>query len=907
MLNPSVNACNSVNVAPAAQQLDFAAIKQQFDIVEVYERLTGETTEEHGTDRYANKEASCPFCGHKDCFFLYKSQRFKCFSGSCVLIRQESDDTSGDVIALVKEFTQAKDMRQAALMLHSGDLSDLKLAEDLLEQRQTRQEAQANEPAPEPHPKAQAIFEAAAAFYQELFEWLSSADFEHPLRQSSATRKLAQVGMTPGDSLWKRLQKQGFKKDEMVASGLVIDHNGRLKDYLPANVFIYPHFDRQGRVSHFTIKDPAKKLHMQLPFAYKLNGVMFYGEEMLETCPGPVALVEGENDRLTMLDRGWEGPVLACIGSLSRAQLEWIKVNLADRQVYTFFDNDPAGDKYREKTTDLGLPMLIHGKVPSSYKDVDEYLRAEDLQADVLKQVEVVQPAASIESAVQAAQEEPETPLEAKVGFTPSPIEAIPEQEQSPEQDEHQSDTGNGNRLVRLFGKDLRYITEKGHHLAFENGRWRVLGELVLELAKKVASDIQQEAFRLMSKAKNQKDLGEARSLLSFGISSANLSRLRAMIETSKGQLALSFHELNKDPMLLGVANGAVNLRTGELVQNKREYHITQYSPVAYHPDAKAPRWERFVDEICVGDKELAEHLQRMVGYWLTGSNDEQLLFFLYGGGCNGKSTFMNTVQNLLGSYATQINSDTLMKSKFDAKGGPNPSVAKLPGKRLVVANELAEDARMDENLVKSMTGEDTLVAREVYGKHEIEFRPQCSLVIVGNHRPTIYDNSHGMWRRMHLVPFNAQFDKTKLDPCLGDKLRAELPGILNWAIQGCLMWQQKGIKASTPACISQATQDYREESDLLGLFVKEHCKLGTAFQVQSKELHAAFMLYAKSTNEWQMKATTFNKKMEEWGRSHGVEKAKNNRGAVFKGIQLEIPPMARVPQMQNEFPAYQV
>lgn len=170
-------------------------------------------------------------------------------------------------------------------------------------------------------------------------------------------------------------------------------------------------------------------------------------------------------------------------------------------------------------------------------------------------------------------------------------------------------------------------------------------------------------------------------------------------------------------------------------------------------------------------------------------------MFFLHGHGCNGKSTFMNILQRLMGSYYHQISSDVLLQTNGSGKG-PNPSLAKLVGSRLVVANELPEGSRMDENLVKSMTGDDIIVARQLYAKHELEYRPMFTLMIIGNHKPVIRDTSPGMWRRMILLPFNASFTGNQLDPKLMEKLYAELPGILNWAIKGVQMWLERSIKA---------------------------------------------------------------------------------------------------------------
>lgn len=332
--------------------------------------------------------------------------------------------------------------------------------------------------------------------------------------------------------------------------------------------------------------------------------------------------------------------------------------------------------------------------------------------------------------------------------------------------------------------------------------------------------------------------------------------------------------------MLVRVKNGVIELKTQRYRENRRQDLITSVCPVEYDPKAASPAWERFIVEITCGDAELAAFLKRLVGYMLTGRTDEQLLFFFYGHGSNGKSTFIQIIQALMGTYATQINSDVLMANR--SVGGPNASLAKLPGKRLVVANELPEGGRFDDMLIKSMTGGDTLVARQVYGKHEIEFTAQFSLVIIGNHKPVIHDMSHGMWRRMCLIPFAAQFSAEQADPTLPARLLAELPGILNWALAGVAEWQEHGLKRSLPAAIVKANEEYREESDLLGEFLSG-CILQPDAYTPATELYQAFQTFACEGNEWRMTQRVFNKKMAE----RGFTRLRRDSKAGFRGIAV--------------------
>ncbi|HDX8588877.1 TPA: DNA primase, partial [Aeromonas dhakensis] len=384
-------------------------------------------------------------------------------------------------------------------------------------------------------------------------------------------------------------------------------------------------------------------------------------------------------------------------------------------------------------------------------------------------------------------------------------------------------------------------------------------------LAQTVGKEIQEIGQALIKQACKKEELSWAYAVLRHGSSSLNRAGIQNMLELAKPMMTARLHELNANPMLLGTANGVIDLKSGRLLAPRRAFMITHHSPGAYDPAATYPRWEQFIGEITCGDAEYAAFLQRCVGYWITGRTDEQLLFFLYGGGCNGKSTFMSVIQQLLGEFSRQISSNVLLFNR-NGNTGPNSSLTKLVDARLVVANELPEGARMDENLVKAMTGDDVIVARAPYAKKEMEFRPSFSLVMVGNHKPEIRDTSNGMWRRMLMLPFNASFTKAQLDPMLMEKLQAEMPGILNWAIQGCQMWQEQRLKASIPARLKQDVETYRAESDMVGCFLEECTQARAGAKVPMSEVYAVYSRWAQQNGEWAMKQLALKKKLIEKG-----------------------------------------
>ncbi|MDM5122836.1 phage/plasmid primase, P4 family [Aeromonas rivipollensis] len=814
--------------------IDFAAIKEQFPIMDVASALTGQDVKKVGSNTYRLDDASCPLCGHNDCFTLYPDDnRFKCFS--C--------DENGDVLDLVVKCDKARSSVDAARLLLLGELSVAPTVRKVVKLEQPVYTA--------PPARLQELFNLAARHYQ------TRLDVEELMELRGHSEEVL-VGLDIGFSggLNKALKDAGFSQEERLASGLVKLRNDApdlLRDFFPSGVYMFPHFDRNGQVSRFTFKDPNKQYQFQLPSQHWLNGVQFYGEECLNA-PGPVALVEGENDRLSLMDAGWPGPVLATIGTLSQTQLAWLGHELADRDIVTFFDTDEAGDKYRSKVVQLGL-KLTQVKLPESVKDIDEYLHGDNPLplTELVAAFTLVESVAEAEAEAEAVQDDDQQPEVVKV----MPRTAIFENELN--------DSANAERFVQMHGHNLKFVPELGGFIYFDGTHWTQNDLTPMTLAQIVGKEIQYIGQALIKQACKKEELSWAYAVLRHGSSSLNRAGIQNMLELAKPMMTARLHELNANPMLLGTANGVIDLKSGRLLAPRRAFMMTHHSPVAYDPAATCPRWEQFIGEITCGDAEYAAFLQRCVGYWITGRTDEQLLFFLHGGGCNGKSTFMSVIQQLLGEFSRQISSNVLLFNR-NGNTGPNPSLTKLVDARLVVANELPEGSRMDENLVKAMTGDDVIVARAPYAKKEMEFRPSFSLVMVGNHKPEIRDTSNGMWRRMLMLPFNASFTKAQLDPMLMEKLQAEMPGILNWAIQGCQMWQEQRLKASIPARLKQDVETYRAESDMVGCFLEECTQARAGAKEPMSEVYAAYSRWAQQNGEWAMKQLALKKKLMEKG-----------------------------------------
>lgn len=403
------------------------------------------------------------------------------------------------------------------------------------------------------------------------------------------------------------------------------------------------------------------------------------------------------------------------------------------------------------------------------------------------------------------------------------------------------SDLRNAERLRDWFGDDLRWVEEWEKWIAWGGERWE-LGRLrPLALAKETSRRLLGEARARLEEAEmapadesSSDRLKALNALYAHAARSQSAASIRAMLDLARAEKRLSVRvsALDAATDFLNVRNGAIDLRTGELRPHDRKHLSTQLSSVTFDAAATAPRWEAFLHQSMGGSDELVGYLQRLVGYALTGSTAEQLLVFLYGDGANGKSTFLATIQAMLGDYATQAARGLL----FGASGEHPTGLADLYARRFVVCSEVGEDRIFDEALVKDLTGSDAVSARRMR-EDFWRFSPTHKLFLAGNHKPRVRGDDHGIWRRIALVPWTVRVENPDRD--LWGKLRAELPGILAWAVRGCLAWRAAGLQ--TPSVIAEATAAYREEQDIPGAFLREQCRFTAEGRILRRELRERY------------------------------------------------------------------
>lgn len=437
------------------------------------------------------------------------------------------------------------------------------------------------------------------------------------------------------------------------------------------------------------------------------------------------------------------------------------------------------------------------------------------------------------------------------------------------------TDMGNAERLVSRYGKILHYCYERKRWLVWDGKAWEWdAGNKVAALAKLAVRKIYHEAG-------NEADEKKRKGIASHAAKSESDPRLTGMINLAQSEpnISIKLTDLDTNQWLFNCLNGAVDLRSGELLPHRKEDLMTVLVPIEYNPNARCDLWMQFMERVTGSNIDLITYLQRAVGYSLTGDTRSQTMFFLYGLGSNGKSTFITLIRKLTGGYGAKANTSLFM-TKDKNSGGPSEDLANLQGKRFVTASEIEDGRRLAVVLIKEMTGGEAIRADRKY-EHEIEFQPVHKIWLVGNHKPVITDTTLSIWRRVKLIPFTVTIANEEIDPNLPAKLESELPGILVWAVRGCLEWQRCGL--GEPKAVTNATSDYRHEQDILGDFIDDYCLLKTTAAVPKHDLKTAYEEWCNSTGSQPVSQKTFRARLIE----RGITEGKSGSTRYWRGVVL--------------------
>lgn len=455
------------------------------------------------------------------------------------------------------------------------------------------------------------------------------------------------------------------------------------------------------------------------------------------------------------------------------------------------------------------------------------------------------------------------------------------------------NDLGNMERLIMRYGDKFRFTRAMGwlywagtHWALDETGK---INEASYETAERIKGET------IFVKGTTTEDEKIRESIRKWCNASKASAKLKAMVNLaeSDSKVSVLVGSFDNDTNLFNCASGTLDLRTFELRPHNQDDLLTNCSPVAYAPDAPCPRWERFVLEIMDGSREMADFLQRAVGYSMTGLTIEQCLFILWGNGSNGKSTFIEVLRHILGTYSKASDFHTFVAKKWGVQSGPNSDIAKLRGARFVSATEGEQGQKLAESLIKQLTGGDTISACFKF-KEPFEFKPQLKLWLSTQHKPEIAGTDEGIWRRIRLVPFNVHFEQ---DTTLQDILLAEAPGILRWAVEGLKQWRQHGLME--PQAVVDATTGYRAEEDVMLRFIQsDYLEIGGEHKCGAHELYETYKKWAHNNHEEELSERKFSDSMK----AHGYKKLpRTTKGIQYAGIRIANQFFHDQPTMQDD------
>lgn len=634
----------------------------------------------------------------------------------------------------------------------------------------------------------------------------------------------------------------------------------------------YDYQDEDGKLLYQVLRLVPKTFRQRRPdgaggWTWNMQGqrtVLYRLPDVMRTRgKGTVFVVEGEKDVNTL----WKNNVRATTspgGAVGRDKAgvpgkqkwqpsygQW----LAGEEVVILPDNDEAGEDYADAVATALLPLARSVKVlhlPGLGKKGD----VSDWYAQ----------GGTTEELLILAHESPEwNPRKEPVGLAAFAL----------------TDSGNAELFAYLNGDKVRYDHQRGRWLVWDRHRWTAdpngaLTRMAIETA------------RARYRAGEELESSEARERLArWAINSESSGKVESMLTLAKAMppIADTGEGWDSNPMLLGVNNGLVNMATGEFRAGRPDDRVTRSCGVEYDASADCPRWKQFLKEVFINDADIA-FIRRAVGYSLTGSTREQVWFLCHGDGSNGKSTFLRTLLRLTGglvqdSYGADTPADTLMKR---GNGGGIPAdLAALASKRFVICSESDSVSSLHTGRVKSLTGGDPQTARFMR-ENFFTFIPVLKLWLATNQLPRVMDLSDGFWRRVRLIPFEQKFDGQGRDNDLEAKLAHELPGILNWAIEGAVEWQRDGLQPT--AKVMLATWQYKESSDPLAEWITDRCICGPEEHEERGALYRSYLSWCAGQSiaeKERMGRNTFLRLLAE----KGFGDRKTAQARQFVGIRL--------------------
>lgn len=437
------------------------------------------------------------------------------------------------------------------------------------------------------------------------------------------------------------------------------------------------------------------------------------------------------------------------------------------------------------------------------------------------------------------------------------------------------NDMGNARRMVSAYGDRIRYCYELNKWLFWDDVMWNWASPALMpQLAKSVVDSIILEATDPNPMVRL--------AVCDHAKKSGNVGKISGMIHLAQSEpgIPIALSALDRNPELMGVGNGVVDLRKGLLLDPDRRLMVTRRTPIAFNPNAECPTWHRFLDTIFNGDTDLINFMQKLLGYIATGNNNAQVLPIFFGTGCNGKSTLMAAIEYVLGDYACRVSTDLIAAKKETT--GAKPELVALLGKRAAFSAETKNGCELDEATIKELTGESFITARPLYNE------PICipvtfKVLLSTNYKPVIRGMDHGIWRRILLIPFSVCISESERDPELLDKLKFEAEGILNWIISGAREYLLAG-KLKVPAIVAKQVNQYKSEMDVFGQWLSERCVEDAFAKTKSAALYDDYISWCREDGAPPLSSKKFSMELG----NRGFDDYKGGGGVRLRsGIKL--------------------
>lgn len=587
---------------------------------------------------------------------------------------------------------------------------------------------------------------------------------------------------------------------------------------------------------------------------------LYFGASLLEgralkDAAVPLWLTEGEKKCLSAESHG-----LACLAvsgvhqwhekGVKTLHPDFAHIALEGREIMLAFDRDALSNRQvRDQEIALGRALMGAGarvfvvRFPEDAPKLDDFLaRHERTELGAL---------------VEDAKKRGEVAKETHVSGAPAPATEL-------------TDLANAERFARLHSEELRYCEQTATWYAWTGKRWeRDQTQIVVRRAMATVRSIYPEADAVGDEDLRNAMRAHARRSESSGRIAA-ITKLAGALRS----LAISHEQFDADPWLLNCENGTIDLRTGELLEHRRDRFCTKLAPVHFDPAARHERWDKFLEHVTDGSAEVRDFLARAVGYSLTGDTREDRFFFIYGPPGRGKSTFVGAVEAALGEYARVADIATFLASPHGSGGDrPRPDLVRLAGSRICVCKEIDAGARLAEGLVKTISGGDVITVRDLHSK-PLEIRPSFKLWLVANDPPTIRSDDAGMWRRVVRVPFTRPVDKPEQgfrEALIGEpELRT---AVLAWAVHGVRAWLDGGLQI--PPEVLDSTAEYRAEMDPAGEFFERHCVFEEEARCARKELRKTYEDWCKEDGHAPLGARRFSAALRERVRELGFDEGR--------------------------------